>query len=98
MDKEVLKRQLMERCQAALDKALRAVDEAPDGHWIAASEWEVRDIFQKLTADCFGQMIQERVDGLPSAAQVAFSPGGRIDGVAAQGKPRGPGADGRRGD
>ena len=46
MDKEVLKRQLMERCQVALDKALRAVDEAPDGHWIAASEWEVRDIFQ----------------------------------------------------
>ena len=36
MDKEVLKRQLMERCQAALDKAWRAVDESPDGHWIAA--------------------------------------------------------------
>jgi hypothetical protein len=32
-----------------------AVDDAPDGQWIAASEWEVRDIFQKLTADCFGQ-------------------------------------------
>ena len=98
MDKEVLKRQLMERCQAALDKALRAVDEAPDGQWIAASEWEVRDIFQKLTGDCFGQMIQERVDGLPSAAQAAFSPDGRVDGAAAQGKPRGSGADGRRRD
>ena len=74
MDKEVLKRQLTERCQQALDKALQAVDEAPDGQWIAASEWEVRDIFQKLTADCFGQMIQERIDGLPSASQAAFSP------------------------
>ena len=98
MDKEVLKRQLMERCQAALDKALRAVDEAPDGHWIAASEWEVRDIFQRLTADCFGRMIQGRVDRLPSAAQAAFSPGGLFDGTAAQGKPRGSGADGGRRD
>lgn len=77
MDKDVLKRQLTERCQQALDEALRAVDEAPDGQWIAASEWAVRDIFQKLTADCFGQMIQERVDRLPSASQAAFSPDGR---------------------
>ena len=98
MDKEVLKGEMMERCQVALDKALRAVDEAPDGHWIAASEWEIRDIFQRLAADCFGQMIQERVDGLPSGAQAAFSPGGRVDGAAAQGKPRGSGADGGRRD
>jgi len=98
MDKEVLKRQLTERCQQALDEALRAVDEAPDGQWIAASEWEVRDIFQKLTADCFGQMIQGRIDRLPSASRAAFSPGGRTDGFAAQGKPRRAGADRRRGD
>jgi hypothetical protein len=98
MDKEVLKRQLTERCQQALDEALRAVDEAPDGQWIAASEWEVRDIFQKLTADCFGRMIQVRIDRLPSASQAAFSPDGRADGVARQGKPRRAGADGRRGD
>ncbi len=98
MDKDVLKLQLTERCQQALDEALRAVDDAPDGQWIAASEWEVRDIFQKLTADCFGQMIQGRVDRLPSASQAAFSPGGRIVGSAAQGNSPGAGADGRRGD
>lgn len=98
MDKEVLKQQLSERCRQALDEALRAVDEAPDGQWIAASEWEVRDIFQKLTADCFGQMIQDRVDRLPSASQAAFSPGGRDERVAAQGKPGRTGADRRRGD
>lgn len=98
MDKEVLKRQLTERCQHALEEALRAVDEAPDGQWIAASEWEVRDIFQKLTADCFGQMIQERIDRLPSASQAAFSPCGGTRGVAAQGKPQRARADGRRGD
>jgi len=98
MDKEVLKRQLTERCQQALDEALRAVDEAPDGQWIAASEWEVRDIFQKLTADCFGQMIQERINRLPSASQAAFSPDGPTDRTAAQGKPQRAGAHRRRGD
>ena len=85
MDKEVLKRQLTERCRQALDEALRAVDDAPEGRWIAASEWEVRDIFQKLTADCFGQMIQERIDRLPSGSQAVFSPDGRSNGPAAQG-------------
>jgi hypothetical protein len=98
MDKEVLKRQLTERCRQALDEALQAVDEAPDGQWIAASEWEVWDIFQKLTADCFGQMIQDRIDRLPSASQAAFSPDGPTDRTAAQGKPRRAGADRRRGD
>ncbi len=88
MDKEVLKRQLTERFQRSLEEAMRAVDEAPDGQWIAGSEWEVRDIFQKLTADCFGEMIQGRIDRLPSASQAVFSPDGRAGGVAGQGKPR----------
>ena len=74
MDKEVLKRQLTERFQRSLESALKAVEEAPDGQWIAGSEWEVRDIFQKLTSDCFGQMIQQRIDQLPSASQAAFPP------------------------
>ena len=94
MDKEVLKQQLVERCQRALDEAMRAVDAAPDGHWISASEWEVRSIFQKLTADCFGQMVQNRVDGLPSASQAAFSPCRRVEPAAVQGKPRRARADG----
>ena len=99
MDREVLKRQLTERCQRALDEALTAVDRAPDGQWIAASEWTVRDIFQKLTADCFGRMIQGRVEGLPSASRAAFSPGGPAAVEApAQGQPRGAGVDRRRGD
>src|SRR5580658_10093343 len=98
MDKEVLKRQLTERCQQALDEALRAVDEAPDGQWIAASEWEVRDIFQKLTADCFGQLVQRRMDHLPSASQAAFSPDAGNRAVAEQGRPFRAGAHRRRRD
>ena len=98
MDKEVLKRQLTERFQETLDAAIKAVDAAPDGQWIAASEWEVRDIFQKLTADCFGQMIQTRIDRLPSASQSAFSPDARPKADAGQGKPTRAGAHRRRGD
>lgn len=98
MDKEVLKRRLTERFHETLDAAIKAVDEAPDGQWIAASEWEVRDIFQKLTADCFGQLIQKRIDQLPSASQAAFSPGGGRTAHAGQGKAPGAGADRRRRD
>ena len=98
MDKEVLKRQLTERFQETLDAAIKAVDAAPDGQWIAGSEWEVRDIFQQLTADCFGQMIQTRIDRLPSASQSAFSPDTRQKADAGQGKPTRAGADRRRGD
>lgn len=98
MDKEVLKRQLTERFQETLDAALKAVDAARDGQWIAASEWEVRDVFQKLTANCFGQMIQKRIDELPSASQAAFSPGAGRIADAGQGKPSRAGADRRWGD
>jgi hypothetical protein len=98
MDKEVLKRQLTERFQQSLDSALAAVDKAPDGQWIAASEWEVRDIFQKLTSDCFGQMIQRRIDHLPSASQAAFSPDAGSATIAEQGKPPRAGAHRRRRD
>jgi hypothetical protein len=43
-------------------------------------------------------MIQERIDQLPSASQAAFSPGGRGNGAAAQGKPARAGAHRRRRD
>jgi hypothetical protein len=96
MDKEVLKRRLSERFQQALAEALAAVEAAPDGQWIAASEWQVRDVFQRLTAECYQGMVQGRVDAQPSAARAAFSPGGQAGGGAAeQGSARGAGADGR---
>ena len=98
MDKEVLKRQLTERFQQSLESALRAVDEAPDGQWIAASEWEVREIFQKLTADCFGQLIQQRINRLPSSERAVFSPSRGSCAAAEQRTPKRSGSDGRRGD
>jgi hypothetical protein len=74
MDKDVLERQLEALCQKAMAEARAAVSAAPDGQWIAASEWPVREIFQKLTRDCFAAMIQARADAHPAADQAAFSP------------------------
>jgi len=76
MDKEVLKQRLAQRFQASLEEALAAVEQAPDGQWIAASEWQVRDAFQKLTADCYREMIQHRADESTAPPQAAFSPSG----------------------
>ena len=96
MDKDVLKRRLTERFQHSLAEALAAVEAAPDGQWIAASEWQVRDVFQKLTAECYQEMVQGRIDAQPSASRAAFSPGGQAGGGATgQGPARGAGADGR---
>lgn len=74
MDKDVLDQCLKERCEQALAAARRAVERAPDGQWISASEWSVRAIFQELTRDCYQLMLQARSDAHPAAEQAAFSP------------------------
>jgi hypothetical protein len=77
MDRQGLKRRLRDKVEAALDRAMDAVQSAPDGQWIAGSEWAVRGAFQELMRDCFREIIQEKVDSDPSAAPGSFSPGGR---------------------
>lgn len=83
MDKDVLERHLDELCQKAMTEARATVQQAPDGQWIAASEWQVRDIFQRLTRDCYQAMLQAKADAHPAACQAAFSPCG--SGSAEQG-------------
>ena len=91
MDREAIKRALKEQIEQSVDKALDAVEHAPDGRWIAASEWQVREVFQKLMGDCYQQILQARMDAAP---QAAFSPSGP-ESAQKQGKPRGQRADGR---
>lgn len=76
MDKDVLDRQLDELCRQAMSEARKAVEQAPDGRWIAASEWRVREIFQELTRDCYQLMMQSKADAHAVSSQAAFSPGG----------------------
>jgi len=90
MDREVLKKRLRQRFEQGLEQMIDAVEQAPDGRWIAASEWEVRRAGQDLTRDCYQAILQARVDQNPAAASPAarasFSPSvGRAP--ALQGKP-----------
>jgi len=39
MDRDVLLHQMTERFQELYNRALDTLDHAPDGQWIAASEW-----------------------------------------------------------
>ena len=87
MDRHGLKRQLRAKVEAALDKAMDAVEAAPDGQWIAGSEWAVRGAFQGLMRECFQEIVQAKVDSDPAASAGSFSPGaGPGPGGAVQGR------------
>ena len=73
MDREAIKRELSQHFQQSLDEAIDAVEQAPDGKWIAASEWQVRGIFQQLMRQSFERLLQAR---LKAADEAAFSPSG----------------------
>jgi len=47
-----------------------AVNEAPDGEWIAGSEERVRDLSAEFRQRVFQQAVQQRIN----AAEAAFSP------------------------
>lgn len=74
MDREVLLYEMTERFQALYGEALDALEKAPDGAWIAASEFAFRDAFQALMAESYEAALQSRIDAHPAADQAAFSP------------------------
>ena len=80
MDRDKLKRELTEHFQSSLNQAMESVEKAPDGQWIAASEWQIRGIFQELMAQSYQKILQAKLD---AANQAAFSPSKPI--VAQQG-------------
>jgi hypothetical protein len=67
----------LQRMQAKMMQAMRevaeAVNRAPDGAWINASEMQVRDVFADLRREAYETALQMRLD----ANQAAFSPGGQ---------------------
>jgi hypothetical protein len=96
MDRDALKRGLTEEFQQSLDQAMDAVERAPDGSWISASEWEIRELFQKLTAQAYERILQAKLDAAEKSG--AFSPSKQCLGDTGQGKTRGEPAERRRGD
>jgi hypothetical protein len=71
MDRAAIERELTQQFQTSLQQAMDAVERAPDGRWIAASEWQIRDIFQELMQQSFQRLLQGRLD---AADEAAFSP------------------------
>jgi len=49
---------------------MQAVNQAPDGEWIAGSEERVRDLSAEMRRRVFEKAVQQRVD----AAEAAFPP------------------------
>lgn len=74
MDKEVLLHEMTERFQELYGEALDALDAAPDGKWIEASEFAFRDVFMKLMKESYQAGVQAKIDSHPTAQQAAFSP------------------------
>jgi len=74
MDRDVLRHQMTERFQELYDQALDALDRAPDGQWIAASEWAFRDVFVQLMKESYQAALQSKVDAHPSRRAGTFSP------------------------
>lgn len=89
MDKDVVMHQMTERFQELYGKALDALAGAPDGRWIADSEWAFRDAFQQLMTESYQAAVQSRIDAQPASRDAAFSPspshGHRADRDASQG-------------
>ena len=63
---------MRKKMEEALGKVADAVNEAPPGHVISASEEKVRDLFAGLRRKAYETAVQMRVD----AAEAAFPPSG----------------------
>lgn len=74
MDRDVLMDQMTERFREAYAKGLDAVERAPDGQWIAASELVFRDAFLEVMQQGYQAAIQARIDADSSRQAGTFSP------------------------
>jgi hypothetical protein len=93
MDQQELDRRLAELSQQAMAQAKAAVQAAPEGQWIAGSEWQIREIFQRLSRESYQLMLQAKIDAQAARASFSPSPGSA---AAQQGPAALPGADRRR--
>jgi len=63
-------------------EVMEAVNDAPDGQWIAGSEEQVRDLCAEMRRKVFEHALQKRVD----AAEAAFPPSAPPDDGQAAGE------------
>ena len=76
---QVSSQQFIDRMRDGFEQTMKrvadAVNQAPDGQWINASEVAVRDLMSEFRRKTYETALQMRVD----AAEGAFSPGGPGD-------------------
>ncbi len=72
MDMDVLDDHLQQLCSAAMAQAKAAVEAAPDGAWIAGSEWQVREVFQQLARDSYEAILGIGFDAIPARPSRLF--------------------------
>jgi hypothetical protein len=75
---ESMKQEFQEFAQEVME----AVNDAPDGQWIAGSEEQVRDLCAEMRRKVFERALQKRVD----AAEAAFPPSASSDDGQATGE------------
>lgn len=75
MSPEAFVQQMRQRMEHALRQVAKAVNDAPDGQWINASEMQVFEEFNDLRREVYEKAVQMRAD----AAASVFSPGGPAD-------------------
>ena len=63
-------KQMKGAMETYLASVLEAVNQAPDGSWVAGSEEQVRDLSAEFRRQAFEQAVQMRVN----AAEAAFPP------------------------
>jgi hypothetical protein len=97
MDRDVLRPQMTERFREAYAKGLDALERAPDGQWIAASEFVFRDAFLEVMKESYEAAIQARIDAKSSQQAGTFSPSEPGVGGAAPAAQPCPGAQRRKG-
>ncbi len=62
--------QMKAQVEVYLASVMEAVNQAPDGAWIAGSEEQVRELSAEFRRQAFERAVQMRVD----TAEAAFSP------------------------
>jgi sugar-specific transcriptional regulator TrmB len=73
---------MKEEIERYAKEVMEAVNEAPDGEWIAGSEERVRDLSAEMRRRVFERAMQRRVD----AAEAAFPPSAPSDDGKAAGQ------------
>ena len=66
---------IREQFEQTMDQVVEAVNAAPDGAWIDASEEPVRDAFAKLRQAAYGQALQMRIEATESSFSPCEEPG-----------------------